>query len=371
MNSQINAWGYFRWIVLIIFSVVIISSFGWLFCKEPEVDKAVMEAYELRMDGKADKAEAMLEQVISDEPDNALAFYELARTKYHMAFSNLREFESTLKEVQQSIDKAVENDPDNVIYLFFSGNTAFMSAYSAAQREQPDVKEKFVKLCSIYDSVLKLKPDYQEAMLYLVQINGIIPEDMGGDRSKAEEYAKKLEEMDEIFGAKARAILLPEGADHIEYWQKVLEKHEGNAEVLRELGRAYLFKDQAEDGAKCFEEAVKIDPGQNLLFLDLARYHGGKGRRDRNLSETAWPLAEKAFKRYLDSEPIPPLKAFALNHLATIKSWMGDQERADKLLEEAKSIDPYHSKATSVPTPDLWVAPGEISHNNRYLFFPY
>lgn len=367
MNSQINSKRQFLWIVLVMSSTVAIASFGLLSCKGPEVDKAVMEAYELRMNGKADKAEAILEQIISDEPDIALAHYELARTKLHIGLSTLEE--SAMEEVQQSIDKAIENDPDNVIYSFFAGNTALTSAYGAAKSEQPDVKEKFAKLCSIYESVLKLKPDYHEAMLDLVQIYGILPEEMGGDRSKAEEYVKKLEEMDEIFGAKARAILLPEEADHVGYWQKVLEKHEGNAEVLRELGRTYLFKGQVEDGAKCFEEAVRINPGQNILFLDLARYHGGKGRSNRNLSETAWPLAEKAFKRYLDSEPIPPLKAFALYHLSALKSWMGDQEGADELLEEAKSIDPYHSKVTGVPTPDLWVPLGKISHNNRYLFW--
>jgi len=371
MNSRINSKRQFLWIVLVMFSTVVIASFGLLSCKGPELDKAVMEAYELRMNGKADEAKAMLEKVISDEPDNALAHYELARTKYHIGLSGLGELETALEEMQQSIDRAIENDPDNVIYLFFAGYVASQSAYMAAQRDQPDVKEKFAIVCGTFESVLKLKPDYHEAMLYLVQIYGILPEEMGGDKSKAEQYAKKLEEMDEIFGAKARAILLPEEADYIGYWQKVLEKHEGNAELLRELGRAHLFKDQVEDGVKCFEEAVKIDPGQNILFLDLARYHGYAGLYDKKLRNTAWPLAEKAFKRYLDSEPIPPLKAFALNHLSRIKRGMGDQEGADELREKAETIDPYYSRATGVPTPDLWVSLGEISRNNRYLFFPF
>jgi tetratricopeptide (TPR) repeat protein len=115
-------------------------------------------------------------------------------------------------------------------------------------------------LCGYYESALKLKPDYHEALLYLVQIYGLLPEDMGGDKSKAEQYAKKLEEMDEILGAKARAILMPEEADYVEYWQKVSDKHKGNAEVLRELGRAYLFKDQVEEGVKCIDEAIGITP---------------------------------------------------------------------------------------------------------------
>ena len=352
-------------------SCVVIASSRLLACKRTEVDKTVIKAYELRMNGKADEARASLEQVISDEPDNALAHYELARTKYHIGLSALETLEITLEDTQQSIEKAIKNDPDNVIYRFFAGYIASQSAYAAIKRDQPDIKEKVAKMCSVYESVLKLKPDYLEAMLCLVQVYGILPEDMGGDKTKAEEYAKKLEEMDEIFGAKARALLMPEEADYIGYWQKVLEKHEGNAEVHRELGRHYLFEDQVEDGIKCFEEAVRIDPGQNILFLDLARYHVYEGLGDKKLRNKAWPFAEKAFKRYLESEPIPPLKAFALNLLSRIKRGLGDREGADELREQAESIDPYYSRASGVPTPDLWIAPGEISRNNRYLFFPF
>jgi len=361
----------FLCVSLFIACAVVIASLGFWACAESKLDKTVQEAYDLRMNGKADEAKTLLEQMISENPDNALVHYELARTKYHLGLANLRELLTSIEDIQNHIEQAVKNDPDNVIYSFFAGKIASQSAYGAAQRDQPDVKEKYAKVCSTYESVLKLKPDYHEAMLYLVEIYGILPEEMGGDKSKAEQYAKKLEEMDEIFGAKARALLMPEEADYIGYWQKVLEKHEGNAEVLRELGRHYLFKDQVEDAVKCFEDAVRIDPGQNTLILDLARYHVYTVLGDRKLADTALPLAEKAFKRYLDSEPIPPLKAFALNLLSRIKIGMGDQEGADELLEEAKRIDPYYSRATGVPTPHLFVPLREISRNHRYLLLPF
>jgi len=370
MSDPINSKSQFIWIVLVMSSVVVIASLGLLSCKGPEVDKTVIEAYELRMNGKADEAKAMLEQVISDEPDNALAHYELARTKYQIMLSVLKELETALEDMQQSIDKAIENDPDNVIYPFFAARVAFFPAYMAVQRNQPEAKEKVAKLCSIYESVLKLKPDYHEAMLHLVEIYGLLPEDMGGDKAKAEEYAQKLEEMNEIFGAKARAILLPDEADIVDYWQKVLEKHEGNAEVFKDLGRAYLFKNQAEEGTKCLEEAVQIDPEQNVLILDLARYYA-MTMRDETKRETAGPMSEKMFRRYLDSEPILPLKAFALGMLANLKRIMGDKEEAKALIEEADTIDPFVSKAFGVPIPDLFIPPGEIYRGHRYLFFPF
>ncbi len=370
MSDQSNSNSQCIWKVLVMFGVVMIASFGLWSCKGPEVDKAVIEAYELRMNGKADEAKAMLEQIVSDEPENALAYYELARTKYHIALSGLEKLETALEDMRQSIDKAIENDPDNVIYPFFAARVAFFPAYIAVQRNQPEAKEEFAKLCSIYESVLNLKPDYHEAMLRLVEIYGLVPEDMGGDKAKAEEYAQKLEEMDEIFGAKAHAVLLPDDADTVEYWQKIQEKHEGNAEVLKDLGRAYLFKDRAEEGKKCFEEVVQIDPEQNVLFLDLARYYG-MTMRDETKRETAGPMAEEMFRRYLDSEPIPPLKAFALRMLAQLKHMMGNEEEAQAMMEEVDKIDPFVSKAFGVPTPALFIRPGEIYRGHRYLFFPF
>ncbi len=74
-------------------------------------------------------------------------------------------------------------------------------------------------------------------MLYLVEIYGTLPADKGGDKSKAEQYAKKLEGMDEVFGAKARWILMPEDANRVDYWQKVMKNHEGQYRRARRDGK--------------------------------------------------------------------------------------------------------------------------------------
>ncbi len=356
---------------LLISLFVSVASLGFWSCVRQELDETVQKAYELRMNGKADSAKVLLEQAISEDSTNALAHYELARTKQHMALGNPRQLANLIKDAHHSIERATEHDPDNVIYAFFAGGSSSLQAYISLQRGQPDAKEKYAKACSVYESVLKLKPDYHEAMLYLVEIYGVLPEDKGGDKSKAEQYAKQLEEMDEVFGAKAREILLPPEVDVIEYWEQVLERHEGNANVLERLGKAYLYKREVEAGAKCFKEAVRIDPEKNTLFLDLARYHIMTVMGDEKLKDTALPLAEEAINRYLRSEPIPPLEAYTLGLLAKVKWGMGDNEGADELGRKAEAMDPYHSKAMGVPSPDLFVPPGEISHNFGYFSRPF
>lgn len=371
MKMTINLKGRFLCIAFIIAISAILASSGTWSCLKSQLDEAVMDAYELRMNGKADKAHAQLEQLLEENPDNAAAQYELARARIQLGLANVRKLMTDVHNIQHIIEQAVNNDPDNVTYTFFAAYVANMRAYIALQKDETDTKEKFAQSCHFYESVLKLKPDYREAMLYLVEIYGALPQDKGGDRAKAEQYAKKLQEMDKIYGARANAILMPDDADHVEYWKTIQKEHEGNPDVLVELGRAYLIKGLAEHGVDCYEEALKIDPERDLLLLDLARYYGMSGMRDEKNKETFLPLAEKMFRRYLDTEPITPLKAFATRHLANLKRIMGDKEEAEKLFLDAETIDPFVSQAFGVPNLALFVLPGEIPHSHRYLFTPY
>ena len=210
-------------------------------------------------------------------------------------------------------------------------------------------------------------------MLYLVEIYGTLPADKGGDKSKAEQYAKKLEAMDDVFGAKARWILMPEGANRVDYWQKVMKNHESNTDVLEEMGKAYLSADDVNDAVLCFEKAIKIDPAKSYLFLDLSIYHtwAAMGAGDNaELRQKAIAAGDAAVTKYLDSNPVLPMRAYALGVQYKYKSHSGHKEQADELLKKAKELDPYFSMATGAPNPDLFIAVDEIPHSHRYLFRP-
>jgi tetratricopeptide (TPR) repeat protein len=367
---KINAKWRFLCIAFFVSISIFLASLGTWSCKKSQLDEKVIEAYELRMNAKADEANAQLEQLLAENPGYADAHYELARARLQLGLANVRELMTDINNIQHTIEQAIKIDPDNVIYAFFAAYVSCMRAYIALQKDETDAKEKVARSCSFYESALKLKPDYHEAMLYLVEIYGVLPEDKGGDRAKAEQYAKQLEEMDKIYGAKARAILMPDDADYVGYWKTIQKEHEGNADVLVELGRAYLIKGMAEDGVDCYEQALRIDTEQTLLLLDLARYYAMSGMRDEKKKETFLPLAENMFRRYLDTEPITPLKAFATRLLANLKRIMGDKEEAEKLFEVAETIDPFVSKAFGIPSLDLFIPLGEISHYHRYFFTP-
>ena len=343
------------------------------------VSQAAVDAYKLRMQGKVDDANSLIEQAVRKNPHDAAAYYELARIRVHMSLGKVKDIKTMqgkMEDARQAIIKAQENDPTNVIYPFFEGHIALFQAYPSLMGNQPDAKEKIAKLCKAFESALKLKPDYSQAMLYLVEIYGTLPEDKGGDKARAEQYAKKLEGMDKVFGAKARSVLLPEGADRVAYWQNVLKSNEGNVDVLEELGKAYLSVDKVDDAVACFEKAIKIDPAKSFLFMDLSIYYTWSAMRagdNPELLHKAIASGNAAVTRYLDSKPILPMQAYALAVQYKYKSHSGDKEQAAAaggLLKKAEALDPYFSKATGAPNPDLFIAPDEISHNHRYLFRP-
>lgn len=338
--------------------------------------KAVMDAYNLRMQGKVDSARVLLEHAIQENPRNAAAYYELARTKVHMALGDPRDVNKLMErvgEAQQSIAKAKENDPENVMYPFFEGHIALLQAYPSLMQNMSDTKDKVTRVCGAFESALKLKPGYPQAILYLVEIYGALPADKGGDKSKAEKLAVQLEGTDAVFGAKARSILLPEEANFVEYWQNVLKHHEGNANVLEELGKAYLRTDKVDDAVPCFEKAIQINSEKSFLFLDLSIYYTWSAMRAMNDSVVlgkAVASGEAAVTRYLDSRPILPMRAYALGVQQRYESISRHKEKADELLKQAEALDPYFSKATGAPNPDLFIPPDEISHNHRYFFRP-
>ncbi len=312
---------------------------------ETEPKKVAVDAYKLRMQGKVDDAKALLEQAVQANPHNAAAQYELARTEFYMA-THPQQGEDRIAKAQQSIEKAIESDPNNVIYPFFEGHIALFQYYMS------QTKENAARLCGAFETALKLKPDYRQAILYLVEIYGTLPADKGGDKSKAEQYAKKLEGMDEVFGAKARWILLPEDTNRVDYWQKVLKNHQGNTDVLEEMGKAYLSVDDVNDAVLCFEKAIKIDPEKTLLFMDLSIYHTWAAMAagdNSELRQKAITAGDAAVTRYLDSNPVLPMRAYALGVQYKYKSHSGHKEQADGILKKAKELDSYFSMATGAP----------------------
>lgn len=333
-------------------------------------DKEVYKAYELRMNGKVDEAKALLESILAKDSTDAMAHYEMARLKYYMLIGGGG---MKIDDILISINKAVTCDPENVRYAYYKAIANFLNAFMAMQTGQGEVKKYVAETCEQFEKVLSLKPDYYEASLYLVEIYGMLPEDMGGDSAKAVAYMDKLEKMNSYFGAKAKAALSPEGTDLVKFWEDILATDQKNPDLLMEEGRACIYKDDLANAEKYFDEAIKSDPSKNVLILDLARYHIMMVMQNKDLAGSELPLAKTFIEKYLLSTPAPivPLKAYAMGLLTRIEMFLGNQADAEKLMNEAKALDPYFSRASGVPNLLLFDPPDQITHHFFSFFSPF
>ena len=333
-------------------------------------EKEVQKAFELRIAGKVDEAKTLLISILADDSTEAMANYEMARLKHYVLVGG---GDVKISEILYYINKAVEKEPKNATYAYYKGIACFLNAFMAMEMGLGEVKNKIAETSLQFEKVLELKPDYYEARLYLVDIYGLLPPEMGGDSLKAVENAEKLATMSSYFGAKAKAALSAQNTDLVKYWENLISSDSKNAEPFMEAGRACLYQNDPKNAEKYFNEAIAADPSKTFLILDLARFHIMMVMQNKDLGAEQLPIAKTFLEKYLKSspEPIIPLKTYTMGLLARVEMFLGNQSEAEKLMNDAKLLDPYFSWASGVPTLLLFDPPDQITHHYFSFFSPF
>lgn len=344
----------------------LLLSFTTVFSACSKNEKAVLEAFELRKNGKTEQAKDLLLTILEEDTTNAMAHFELART---LNYINMRGSE----EADKALKSALKYDPENIVYAYYNAQNCFLKAYMEMQTDNGNAKDLLNGVCDEFVKVLEMKPDYPEAIMYLVEIYGMLPDEMGGDKIKAEEYTQRLEKLDPFYGAKARLVMLPEGTDLVEYWKNYISENGENCFSLKELGVAHLFNNDINSAKESFTKAISLDKSQNIRLLDLSRYHQMKVMQNRDVAEKELPKAKKYVEQYLGSAPapIPPLHAFAIGMMAKIEMFSGNNAEAEKLMGEAKKLDPNFSRASAIPSLALFEPPNKIDQHFKSFFSWY
>jgi tetratricopeptide (TPR) repeat protein len=349
--------------------LITIISLALLSCGQKTPEDPIKHAYELRMSGKADEAKVVLDEAIAIDSTYAAAHYELSRTLFHMGFGKEQETADYLNKSKEANNLAIKYDPDNVIYNYFACRIAYLEAYVALSGDEDTARAKLDELRELYKKVLELEPEYHEVSLYLAEIYGVLPKQFGLNYTIAENYGMTLDSKDKIWGAKALTLLRSKAIDVEDLWNKILADYPDDPDALEELGKYYLREGRTEEGLRYLNDAITADSTKSFLFLDIARFHTINAMLDKTKLEKNTKLTEEVINKYLETNPIPPLKAFAIGFLGNLKSKTNEEE-GKKLLEQASTLDPYYSKLGDIPSMDLFVPPDEVSHNHRYLFRP-
>jgi tetratricopeptide (TPR) repeat protein len=337
------------------------------------VNPLVMQAYQLRMNGKADKAEEMLRTYLAKDTTDALAYFELSRTRQQLLGGLDRMFtENELKEVMDLSAKAVRLDPKNEVFAFYYAICSLLDGFVSMMTGQ-DAKDKVTRTCGLFQNVLEINPGCYPAKLYLMDLYGLLPPEMGGDREKAMAITDGMKSQDKTCYAMAQVRLMPDTANPVDFWKTAAAQIGMNNRVQEELGRAYLLRQDSENGEKNYLEVIKADPSKIYLTMNLARYYAMMAQQNPANRDNCLTKADEMVNTYLQSvpEPVLTLKAHAYQIQAMISSFRGDQAAVAKYSELATTTDPYCSRASGMPPDILYFPPDNIKINYISFFMPF
>lgn len=326
-----------------------------------EQKNTIIKAYELRIQGQNEDAKVLLSRVLELDSTNALAHFEMARTIEDKSKIN-------------HIENAVRYDPQNPMYRFHQANIYMLEAYKGMKKnETVIIKDNVGKCNEALKELLKLKPDCKESLLFLVDINGSIPEDYGGNSEIARTYVDILKTIDPFYAAQGELILTSKTTevDIVGYWQKYIEQYGDSNAALIKLGKAYLLTNNIESAKTYFDTVIKKDPSQIVLYLDIARAHLYNTMRGGDKTERELDQIKDNINIYLNTAIEKPklIEAWCYGWLGLVEDKQGNQKLAKTYIAKAQSIIPDYPRFTAIPSIDK--PPNSLAYNYRTYFSPF
>jgi tetratricopeptide (TPR) repeat protein len=311
-------------------------------------EAAIVQAYELRMNGKSEEAKITLLDILDRDSTDAMANFEMSRL---IQFTEMMNVAEALKYGM----RAVEADPENSYYLFHTANLQFLRAYIAMHRgDEEQIKTFMVEASKTYEKVLLHNPDCKEAMLFLIDIYSNMNEDSIKNYEKAKQLQKSLTNIDPLSGAIGALSMSVHSVNAVDYWKAFISKNGPNNQLYEILGKAYLSNDNIKEAVVTFDKIVNSESTKNQLILHLARAHLMRVMRDEGASDLELPEVKKYILLYLETttdKPIP-VEAWCYGILSRVERFMENEEQAKLYLKKAKSLNPSFSRAFAIPTVD-------------------
>lgn len=330
-----------------------------LFAQDNTIE--INKAYEIRMNGKVEEAKEVLKTVLESDSTDAMAHYEMSRALED-------------KGKDHHINKALLYDPQNTMYRFYRANLYMLSAYKAMHKNETEqINKNIKKCCEFLNSILEIKPNCKESLLFLIDIYGTLPKEMGGNIEQAHIYLNRLKQVDPLYAAQGTLILSSKekDLDIVDYWQKYIDENGENKDALVKLGKANLLKNDLGKAKACFDKVIDKDPSQNLLHLHIARAHLYNAMRGNENSDNELLEFKKNINLYLELEEKKPvnIEAWCYGWLGRIEEKQGNKEQAGKYFTRAKELMPDFPKYTAIPKVDE--PPNLITYTFSSYFSPF
>ncbi|WP_242118476.1 tetratricopeptide repeat protein [Aestuariivivens sediminicola] len=342
----------------LVFTLLIHLTFS-LYGQNPSDE--IVRSYALRMDGRIEASINSLSKIIETDSTNAMAHFEMARA-----------IEDQKKSYH--IEKALLYEPDNLKYRFYKANLQMLEAYKAMKTNNMELISKNLDQCTeTLKGILAIQPDCKESLLFLIDIYGSLPEDMGGNMAMAETYLKTLESVDPFYAAQGQLILelKDHNVDLVAYWKNYMTSGDDSNDALIKLGHAYLMNNNIEMAKETFNRVIKNDPEQTILLLDVARAHLYTAMRGGDNVDEALNKFKKHINLYLETALNKPrlIEAWCYGWLGMVEAKQGNGTAADKYVAKAEKLIPDYPRFTAIPTIDQ--PPNKMFYRYKSYFSPF
>ena len=308
------------------------------------VESTVLQAFNLRLQGKSEAARDLLVRRVDAEPKDAAAHYELARTHFYLM---------DLDRGIESINRALELRPRNPLYHHLRGRLAEYN--SVLKHHDPATRAESARQLQMaidsFSKAVELDPSLHETSLALINLKLKSPRKSGGSAKEAKRLVGELEARSTSAAVEGRCMLLSGKVKRQRrLWEDVVAKEPKDARAYEGLARVCLQAGDSKAAEVHFQRALELDPERSTILLHLARHYFLAKEYDQ---------AQTTIRRFLDRKPAPvvPLRAYAVFILARIQKVQQNHALAEELLAEAKQLDPKLWQTVGTPPSILFTAP--------------
>ncbi|MBN1796113.1 MAG: hypothetical protein JW804_05520 [Sedimentisphaerales bacterium] len=322
-----------------------------------------MRAYHLRMAGKMEETQQLLEKAVENNPKDDLAYYELARVYFCRIYCVMNDESKDVKtrqklmkgymaDADKAIQKAIKLNDKNPRYHYFAG---IVNMYDSIYDMHfvwriPAGAVSMSQMLNSYERALELKPDYHQARLMVLGLYDRLPWYLGGSKTKARKYVEQLKSMDAVYGIRGICELGEnDKLDKVALWQELVEKLPADANAREGLMFELLDAGRTDMAVAEMEKAIELDPSKKILYLDFAE----KLRKTKDYNRAA-----KYAELFLEQKGVELIfRAAALREMALIKEKQGDKEASQNLKKQADEITTTDYPTTQAKYLDLFTAP--------------
>ncbi len=279
----------------------------------------LIEAKKNQITGNEDKAEDLFRQYIAKYPEDATAYFELARIL------------ANKKQVHEAIDlagKAAKLDPSNIWYQLFYAEVLQLDG-------------KYKDAITIYEKITSKNPDnldyyYQLAALYLSTERYL-------DAVKVyNEIENKAGISEEISIQKEKIYLLLNDIPKAQHELEVLAAaYPDDVHYLSILAEFYMNNKMQDKGLETYRRIQQADPGNPYVHMSMADYY-----RKNNEKQKAYDELKQGFSNPnldVDSKINILISFFNINQLSD-----EDKPIVSELCQILTTVHPNDPKAHSI-----------------------